>query len=63
MPERGVLRALGMTRRQLLAIGGGRAAAIGTTAACVTVALAFGLSPLLPVGLAGAAEPHPGLDR
>ena len=26
------------------------------------MALAFALSPLLPVGLAGVAEPHPGLD-
>jgi hypothetical protein len=56
------LRALGTSRRQLMAIGAGRAAAIGTAAAGLTVALAFALSPLLPVGLAGVAEPHPGLD-
>ncbi|HYV77747.1 MAG TPA: FtsX-like permease family protein, partial [Streptosporangiaceae bacterium] len=56
------LRALGTSRRQLMAIGVGRAAAIGTAAAGLTVALAFALSPLLPVGLAGVAEPHPGLD-
>jgi putative ABC transport system permease protein len=56
------LRALGMSRRQLMAVGVGRAAAIGTAAGGVAVALAFALSPLLPVGLAGLAEPHPGLD-
>ena len=56
------LRALGTSRRQLMAIGVGRAAAIGTAGAGLTVALAFALSPLLPVGLAGVAEPHPGLD-
>ena len=56
------LRALGTSRRQLMAIGAGRAAAIGTAAAGLTAALAFALSPLLPVGLAGVAEPHPGLD-
>jgi hypothetical protein len=57
-----VLRALGMGRRQLVAIGVGRAAAIGVAGGAVAVALAFALSPLLPVGLAGVAEPHPGLD-
>src|SRR5581483_6936092 len=55
------LRALGMSRRQLVAVGVGRAAAIGAVAGGVAVALAFALSPLLPVGLAGVAEPHPGL--
>jgi hypothetical protein len=56
------LRALGMSRRQLMAVGVGRAAAIGAVAGGVAVALAVALSPLLPVGLAGVAEPHPGLD-
>ena len=56
------LRALGTSRRQLVTIGAGRAAAIGIAAGGVAVALAFALSPLLPVGLAGVAEPHPGLD-
>jgi ABC-type lipoprotein release transport system permease subunit len=56
------LRALGMNRRQLMAVGVGRAAAIGAVAGGVAVALAVALSPLLPVGLAGVAEPHPGLD-
>jgi putative ABC transport system permease protein len=56
------LRAVGLSRRQLMAIGAGRATAIGTAGACVAVVLASALSPLLPVGLAGVAEPHPGLD-
>jgi ABC-type lipoprotein release transport system permease subunit len=56
------LRALGTSRGQLMAIGVGRAAAIGTAAAGLAVAFAFALSPLLPVGLAGVAEPHPGLS-
>jgi hypothetical protein len=56
------LRALGMNRRQLMAVGVGRAAAIGVVAGGVAVVLAFAFSPLLPVGLAGVAEPHPGLD-
>ena len=57
-----VLRALGMGRRQLIAIGLGRAAAIGVAGGMAAVALAFALSPLLPVGLAGVAEPRPGPD-
>jgi hypothetical protein len=56
------LRAIGMSRRQLIAVGVGRATAIGTAGAGMAVVLAFALSPLLPVGLAGIAEPHPGLD-
>jgi hypothetical protein len=56
------LRALGMGRRELAAIGVGRAAAIGMAGGALAVALAFALSPLLPVGLAGVAEPHPGPD-
>jgi len=52
------LRALGTSGGQLMAIGAGGAAAIGTAAAGLTAALAFALSPLLPVGLAAVAEPH-----
>jgi ABC-type lipoprotein release transport system permease subunit len=58
----GALRALGMSRRQLVAVGLGRAAAIGVAAAGVGVVLAVALSPLLPGGLAGVAEPDPGMD-
>ena len=56
-----VLGALGFTRRQ-------HTVAIGTVASPVVVlgvvwdvAGAVGASPLLPMGLAGQAEPHPGL--
>ena len=54
------LRALGMTRRQLLAVDVARAAAIGVVAACVAAALAFAFSPLTPIGLARELEPKPG---
>jgi hypothetical protein len=54
------LRALGMTRRQLLAVDVVRATAIGTVAACLAVVLAFAFSPLTPIGLARDLEPHPG---
>jgi hypothetical protein len=57
----GSLRALGMTRQQLLAAGLGRAAVIGAEAGAVAVVIAVALSPLFPVGLAGTAEPHPGV--
>jgi FtsX-like permease family/PPIC-type PPIASE domain len=54
------LRALGMTRRQLLAVDVARAAAIGVVAACVAATLAFAFSPLTPIGLARDLEPKPG---
>src|SRR5205085_12169052 len=43
------LRALGVSRRQLIALGIARAAAIGTIAAVVTVPVAILLSPLTPI--------------
>jgi ABC-type lipoprotein release transport system permease subunit len=55
------LRALGVSRGALLAVGLGRAAAIGTAGATAGTLLAVALSPVLPVGLAGIAEPHPGM--
>ena len=55
------LRALGVSRGALLAVGLGRAAALGTAGAAAGTLLAVALSPLLPVGLAGIAEPHPGV--
>jgi putative ABC transport system permease protein len=58
----GTLRALGMRRTQLMAVGLGRAAAIGVAGGLIAVVLGIALSPLLPVGLAGVAEPHPGVD-
>jgi ABC-type antimicrobial peptide transport system permease subunit len=60
--EYGTLRALGMSRAQLLAAGLGRAAAIGAVGGAVAAGLGVALSQLLPVGLARVAEPHPGID-
>jgi PPIC-type PPIASE domain/FtsX-like permease family len=59
------LRALGMTRRQLVTVDVARAAAIGALAAVMAVAVALALSPLTPIGLARELEPEPGfaLDR
>jgi hypothetical protein len=58
----GTLRALGMSRAQLMTGCLGRAAAIGAAGGLIAVVLGVALSPLLPVGLAGVAEPHPGID-
>jgi hypothetical protein len=58
----GTLRALGMSRGQLMTAGLGRAAAIGAAGGVIATVLGVALSPLLPVGLAGVAEPHPGID-
>jgi len=58
----GILRALGMTRAQLMAACLGRATAIGAAGGLIGAMLGVALSPLLPVGLARVAEPHPGID-
>jgi ABC-type lipoprotein release transport system permease subunit len=60
--EYGTLRALGMSRAQLMTAGLGRAAAIGAAGGLIAAVLGVALSPLLPVGLAGVAEPNPGID-
>jgi ABC-type lipoprotein release transport system permease subunit len=60
--DHAALRALGMERGQLWAIGMGRAALIGAAAAVVAVVAALALSPLTPVGIARVAEPKPGLS-
>jgi hypothetical protein len=54
------LRALGMSRVQLVALGMVRVMIIGAVAALLTVPTAVLLSPLTPIGLARVAEPHPG---
>lgn len=60
--ERDTLRAIGMTRRQLFAVGVLRAFAMGTVGAAVAIAVAIALSPLAPLGdLARTAEPDPGV--
>jgi hypothetical protein len=58
----GTLRALGMSRGQLMTACLGRAAAIGAAGGVIAIVLGVALSPLLPAGLAGVAEPHPGID-
>ena len=60
--EYGTLRALGMSRGQLMTACLVRAAAIGAAGGLIAAVLGVALSPLLPVGLAGVAEPHPGID-
>lgn len=55
------LRALGMTRGQLVGVALVRAALIGVSGAALAVAVAIGLSPLAPIGLARRAELHPGV--
>lgn len=56
-----VLAALGMRRRDRFLMGVGRAAAIGILGAVVAVATAVLASPFFPTGLAGTAEPDPGV--
>ena len=57
----GALRAVGMSPAQLTAAGLVRAAMIGAAGAVLAAVLALAASPLFPVGLAGIAEPHPGI--
>src|SRR5207245_10137190 len=54
------LRALGVTREQLVAVGVALAAAIALPAAALAAGIAAALSPLSPIGLARELEPHPG---
>lgn len=55
------LRALGMTRRQLVGVALTRATVIGAGGAGLAVAAAVTLSPLAPIGLGRLAEPAPGV--
>jgi len=54
------LYALGMSRNQLWTLGVLRGAFFGVVGALVAVVIAYLLSPLMPIGLARTAEPHPG---
>jgi hypothetical protein len=56
------LRGIGMSRRQLLAAALGRTLVIGGAGAVVAALAAIALSSLFPVGLAGIAEPYPGVN-
>jgi hypothetical protein len=60
--DSGTLRAIGVVPRQLTAAGLVRAALIGGVGAVLTVVLAVAASPVFPVGLAGIAELHAGID-
>ena len=56
-----VLRAVGMSRSQLMGLGIARAGLIGLGGTAGAVALAYLLSPLTPTGLGRAVETSPGL--
>jgi hypothetical protein len=60
--DQSTLRALGMTRAQLVALGAARAALMAVPAAALTVLVAFLLSPLTPIGRAREIEPNPGFS-
>jgi len=54
-------RALGLTRRQRIAVGGLQAVPVALGGAAFAVVAAALVSPLFPVGVARRAEPDPGL--
>jgi FtsX-like permease family len=56
-----VLRALGMSSGRLFILGMTRVSAMAVAGAAASAAVAFGLSPLAPLGEAAIAEPSPGL--
>ena len=60
--EAPTLRALGLTRRQLLTLVMLRAAVVVALAAAIAVGVAVALSPLFPIGAARRAELHAGLE-
>jgi hypothetical protein len=55
-----VLRALGMSSGRLFMLGMTRVSAMAAAGAAASVAVAFALSPLAPLGEAAIAEPSPG---
>ena len=55
-----VLRSLGASRGQIVAVVLSMAGLVGIAGAALAVAVAFAASPLMPVGLARQAEIHPG---
>jgi ABC-type lipoprotein release transport system permease subunit len=56
------LRAMGMTRRELWAVGLVRTGAVAIAGGMLAVGLAVLVSPAFPLGLARVAEPAPGFD-
>jgi len=57
-----VLRALGATRASLVGLSLARLAVVTLTGGILAVALAVAASPLMPIGPARLAEPHPGVE-
>jgi ABC-type antimicrobial peptide transport system permease subunit len=57
-----VLSALGMSRTALAALSLARLALVTTAGAVLAVVIAIAASPLMPIGPARLAEPHPGVD-
>jgi ABC-type antimicrobial peptide transport system permease subunit len=60
--ENGVLRALGMSRRQLLVVELAQVVVATVTGALLAVLIAIGASPMMPIGPARVAEPSPGIS-
>ena len=56
------LRALGMTRTEIVSIGIARGAIMGVLAAFVAVVVGVLVSPLMPIGIARTAELDPGIS-
>jgi ABC-type antimicrobial peptide transport system permease subunit len=57
-----VLRALGATRASLVTLSLARLAVVTLAGGVLAVAVAIAASPLMPIGPARLAEPHPGVE-
>ena len=57
-----ILRALGLQRPSLVALSLTRLGIVTVTGAVLAVAVAIAASPLMPIGPARLAEPHPGVE-
>ncbi|HET6188747.1 MAG TPA: FtsX-like permease family protein [Trebonia sp.] len=57
-----ILRALGVPRAALITLSLARLGIVTVTGAIVAVAVAIAASPLMPIGPARLAEPHPGVE-
>jgi ABC-type antimicrobial peptide transport system permease subunit len=57
-----VLRAIGATRGSLVALSLARLAIVTLAGGVIAVAVAIAASPLMPIGPARLAEPHPGVE-
>ncbi|MFY9866438.1 MAG: FtsX-like permease family protein, partial [Trebonia sp.] len=57
-----ILRALGVNRAALVTLSLARLGIVTVTGAIVALAVAIAASPLMPIGPARLAEPHPGVE-